>query len=526
MSLASGTHGTRCHLAILACICGVAWALPGCSGGGGATDATTETLGDTTVLPDAIGETATDLSADPAPASDRVEETMADEDVPTQDAAADAPQPADAPQVEVPVEDPGQADAPPADVDPADAPPADEGPGDVADETAQDGIEAGDAIVEELPPTPECCVPHPEWTVGARVCTPAAQPGYTLFNPISSYTTYLVDVCGRVVHTWTSRFLPGSMVYLLPDGSLLRAGREEGLLPCFHGGAGWVQRITWEGEVAWEFKYFGEDFVPHHDIEPMPNGNVLLVVWEKKTAEEAIAAGRDPALLPDGELWPSRIVEVQPVGPDGGNVVWEWRLWDHLVQDLDPDKPNYGVVAEHPELRDINFPHAGLPAAGQKDWLHTNAIRYNAELDQLVMSDREANEIVVIEHGASTGESAGHTGGRYGRGGDLLYRWGNPQACDLGTEADRQLFRQHDPQWIPEGYPGEGNLLIFNNGWERPDVQYSSVDEIVPPMDADGNYLREEGMAFGPAAPAWSYSAPNKADFYAKIGRASCRERV
>ena len=39
---------------------------------------------------------------------------------------------------------------------------------------------------------------------GLRLNTPDASPGYVFFNPNLSLTTYLVDVEGRVVHSWQS----------------------------------------------------------------------------------------------------------------------------------------------------------------------------------------------------------------------------------------------------------------------------------------------------------------------------------
>ena len=52
-------------------------------------------------------------------------------------------------------------------------------------------------------------------------------------------------------------------------------------------------------------------------------------------------------------------MEIEPVPPDDARIVWEWHLWDHLVQDVDPEKPGYGSIADHPELMDINFGNLG-----------------------------------------------------------------------------------------------------------------------------------------------------------------------
>ena len=155
--------------------------------------------------------------------------------------------------------------------------------------------------------------------------------------------------------------------------------------------------------------------------------------------------------------------------------MWQWNAWDHLIQDYDASVDNYGVVADHPELLDINFIGATGNQAGRADWMHCNGIDYNAVLDQIVLSCKNMNEIYIIDHSTTTAEAAGHTGGNSGKGGDLLYRWGNPQAYDSGLSSDQQLFGQHDVQWIEEGRAGAGDLLLFNNGVGRPRVFHLSM---------------------------------------------------
>jgi hypothetical protein len=190
-------------------------------------------------------------------------------------------------------------------------------------------------------------------------------------------------------------------------------------------------------------------------------------------------------------------------------VVWEWHLWDHLVQDFDPGRENYGVVGDHPELLDANYPDWPVD-----DWIHLNSIDYNAELDQILVSSRVWNEIWVIDHSTTSAEAAGHSGGRGGMGGDLLYRWGNPQAYHMGGPGEQVLFGQHDAQWISGDCPGAGDILVFNNGHGRPSGRFSSVDEIVPPLLPDDSYARTPGAAFGPTAAVWSYRAPVPTDFF------------
>jgi Spy/CpxP family protein refolding chaperone len=380
--------------------------------------------------------------------------------------------------------------------------------------------------------------------LGLAINDPRALQGYTLLATMMSKKTYLIDMQGKVVRTWDSTCNPAASAYLLENGHLLRTGSLMGEEMSFGGGpgaGGRVQEFSWNGELVWDFKLFTDKQLPHHDVTRLPNGNMLMIVWDKKTAKEAIAAGRRPEMTGDSHLLPDSLIEVKPTGPTTGAVVWEWHLWDHLVQDFDKSKANYGNVAEHPELVNINYgedalaPVAATKAGADKlksigyvgantasgrpprinpDWTHFNCVAYNPDLDQIVVSVHSFSEFWIVDHSTTTAEAASHSGGRSGKGGDLLYRWGNPRAYRAGTKADQRLFAQHNAHWIPRGLPGEGHLLVFNNGSGRPDGSYSSVDELVLPVDSDGQYLHKPGTAYGPDKPIWSYTAPKKTDFY------------
>src|SRR5262249_12575869 len=108
-------------------------------------------------------------------------------------------------------------------------------------------------------------------------------------------------------------------------------------------------------KLVWDVKFHNEKQLQHHAITRMPNGNVLLIVWERRTAKEAIEAGVKPHLAGDTDMLVDSIIEVKPKGINGGQIVWEWHLWDHLVQDHDRSKANFGDVAAHPELIGVNF---------------------------------------------------------------------------------------------------------------------------------------------------------------------------
>ncbi len=353
-------------------------------------------------------------------------------------------------------------------------------------------------------------------TVGLILNDAGAYEGYTLLAPKHYTTTYLIDNQGRVINTWESDYEPGQSAYLLENGHLLRTCFTRGALTG-GGEGGRIEEYDWDGNMVWEFNYSTDDYMSHHDVEPLPNGNVLMLVVEKKSYAEVIAAGFDPSLLhPEvankGYMLPDSVVEIEPSGANGGTVVWEWHVWDHLIQDFDSNQDNYGVPADQPELVDVN----GWAESGQAVmpfWNHMNSIDYNADFDQLILSVRGSSELWVIDHSTTSAEAASHTGGNYGKGGDLLYRWGNPQTYDAGGAGDQMLFDQHDTQWIEDGYPGAGNILIFNNGLGR---DYSSVDEIVPPVDASGNYSLTTGTAYGPNGLTWTYVADPPADLYSE----------
>ena len=357
-------------------------------------------------------------------------------------------------------------------------------------------------------PTPS---PEPQFAttqVGLIMNEPESFQGYTLFSSgRQNSTAYLIDNEGRVVHTWKS--VNGSMAKLMENGDLLAAKTTEG--------EDGVSRLAPEGSVLWDYELYDQ----HHDIMQMPNGNVMILAREPKTFDEAVAAGANPACVSEDGLLVDYLVEVRPTGPNSGEIVWRWAVWDHLIQDFDPSKANYGLVAEHPELIDVNFRRcASYDRYGrdQDDWIHANSISYHPELDQILLSARNLGEVWIIDHSTTIEEAASHTGGRSGKGGDLLYRWGNPQTYRAGSPADQQLFWAHDAQWIAPGLPGAGNIIIFNNGDEYYGSRrgYSSIEEFTPPLDGFDYRLepREAGSAYGPVRPVWRYVDEPPSDFY------------
>ena len=324
-------------------------------------------------------------------------------------------------------------------------------------------------------------------TMGLLYHDPEVSDGYILMSNRATNDVYLINTCGEVVNQWSfSQRAPVN--YLLENGNILKAGRNV------------LEIHDWDDNVIWEVDVRDFGLGQHHDVEAMPNGNILILMRDIYTPEEAIAQGRRADLVADvDEVQSEKIIEIQPVGTDQLVVVWEWKFWDHLIQDHDNTKPNFGVISDHPELIDLN-----IETQSNLDWIHTNGIDYNPDLDQIVVSARHTSEIYIIDHSTTTAEAASHSGGNSGVGGDFLWRWGNPRMYGQGTVDDQTLFGQHDPSWIPEGYPNEGMISVFSNGLDRvPD--FSSVHLIETQIDSEGNYELTSGI-FEPMEFHWSWS--------------------
>ena len=320
--------------------------------------------------------------------------------------------------------------------------------------------------------------------------------GYALYNKSNNNTAYLIDKDGGTAYTWSCDSPCNYTVLLKDDGNIVRGGVYTDNE--FSGGAvgGMVQEYDASGSLVWEFIYSNSEHCSHHDIAINPiNNSVFITAWEVKSVSELTAAGYDDA---SSEKWPTHILEIQHDGSGGGEIIWEWHIWDHLIQDFDGSKDNYGVVADHPELMDINAitSGGGPPGGSSGDWFHVNGLDYNSDLDQIVFSSRLASEIFIIDHSTTTAEAASHSGGNADKGGDFLYRWGNPSHYGVGDEATIPAA-VHDPRWVQEGRPNEGYIQFFNN---EGDAGNSAVDLINPPLSDDGyNYDYTPGESYLPA---------------------------
>ncbi|MEL7536560.1 MAG: arylsulfotransferase family protein [Pseudomonadota bacterium] len=354
-------------------------------------------------------------------------------------------------------------------------------------------------------------------------------PGYLLWHRSDELkqdvdnATILADASGNVIHVWPSTLTGGGTpAYLLPDGMLARTGTKD--IPYARLGpvasVDTLQIVGKDGNVVWEAsaRAMGELYF-HHDFEPLPNGNILVTTYRAIPAAEALALGWDP--LGAEQVWTDGVFEIKPdLATGGASVIWSWEVVDHLIQDKFPDRSNYGVVADHPDRIDPNFPTNYAPRNTVRQ--HINSVDYNAELGQILISSFIYNEIWIVDRNTTRRQARGERGG-------LLYRYGNPAAYDHGSADSRVFLKQHDANWIDPGLPGAGNVLVHNNNTElqlrRPNDGIvdespvlnnkgsSEVVELSLPLSADGTYDRDADAPYA-ADTVWRWQSPEYfADF-------------
>ena len=311
---------------------------------------------------------------------------------------------------------------------------------------------------------------------------PLSYEGFNLIYPHNQPSVFLLNSCGEIVHRWDDEpnFRPGNTAYITEDGYLYKTKRNAAVAadPIWAGGGGAILEIRdWDNNLMWQFEMNDSLNRLHHDFAITETGNIIALAWELKNVDECIAAGRDTSTLAQNEMWPDWVFEIDPFND---TIVWEWHAWDHLVQDFDETKANFGVIANEPGKIDVNYGRED----GHPDWMHANALDYNPELQQVMISVPYFDELWIIDKTTTTSEAAGSFGGFSGKGGDLMFRWGNPITYQNGTADDQTLFFQHDTHWIDDhvslGHPHYGKIAVFNN---RVGTNYSTVNIINPIWD-------------------------------------------
>lgn len=248
--------------------------------------------------------------------------------------------------------------------------------------------------------------------------------GFTLFAPIgtTNRSVYLIDMDGTEVHRWDMPYAPGLYGYLTERGTLFYNGKipnetHLGKTP-FMGGA--AMEVDWQGRVLWEVKHPEH----HHDGIRLKNGNIMLLCATElpDAIARQVKGGRPGTEFDGGKMLADYLVEMTT----GGDIVWEWRSWEHL-------DPAEDVLTAVQDVRD--------------EWTHGNTISETPDGD-LILSFRNISTVIMVERGS----------------GRIKWKLGAPP-----------LSGQHAPHILANGH-----MLLFDNGPHRLDetFPFSRVLEI------------------------------------------------
>lgn len=300
---------------------------------------------------------------------------------------------------------------------------------------------------------------------------------------------YLMDKNAKIQYEWALSRNIGKDAYLMPDGKLLAKMTVDSSNINFGGQAGIIQLIAKDGTVDWEFTHASDNYITHHDAEMLPNGNILTLVWERKSAEDALKAGSQLGI----DVYPEAVIEVNP---SSNEIVWKWHAWDHLVQEDDASKENYGTIAEHPELINLNF-----ATSYKGDIMHANGLTYDPERKLIFLTINWFSEVWVIDHSTTSAEAAAHKGGKYQKGGDLVYRFGNPRAYN-NNEGVPLFDNVHTPFFVEDVEKPYSHLLVFSNnmGGKKQSVVYE--------LDLSGEFSLKPHTNNEPPV-VWSFTDPD-----------------
>lgn len=288
---------------------------------------------------------------------------------------------------------------------------------------------------------------------GTTIYDPAkAWSGYTVLSTLSTPAVIVIDMNGRVVKRWDGfNVSAGGPARILPGGAVIAstgafAGHQEStalVAQDFSGKPLWQfdhsEQITSDGKTQWSARQ-------HHDwqrsdfpagyysprFNPKPTGGRTLLLTHSSLKNAAIA---------NVELEDDHLIELD----DKGNKTWEWRASDHI------DELGYDAKARAAIKR--------LGVRDRYDWLHSNSATYlgpnkwfdagdkRFAPDNVIMSSRQSSLVWIV-----------------GRNGHVVWKIGPDFSATPELKAIGQIIGQHHAHIIPQGLPGAGNMLIFDNG--------------------------------------------------------------
>jgi hypothetical protein len=328
----------------------------------------------------------------------------------------------------------------------------------------------------------------------------AMEDSYILVNNIMGGKVFLIDKTGTIVQNWEMEYGLGNDCTLLDNGQLLALLKDPDAEITFGGYGGIIRILNQDSSVAKEIKYSSSDEIVHHDIEMLPSGNLLLLVWEKITASTAIEHGYNT----ERELFPEALIEIDP---NTEEVVWSWHSLDHLVQDIDATKLNFGNIPENFRKIDINYEERDEEKI-DGDIMHSNGVTYDKENDVIFLSVNNYSEIWAIDHSTTTQEAKSSNGGNFGFGGDLLYRFGNPTTYQ-NTIGQRLFHNMHNPNLTNLNQ----SMLVYanQNNTLQSKVFEFDLNSLILTFDTNNEPLI-----------TWSYTNP---DLYSRIVSSAIKQK-
>ena len=287
--------------------------------------------------------------------------------------------------------------------------------------------------------------------------------GYTIFQSAMfqgrKATAVLIDMNGNVVNQWKG--LDGFPNKILPSGYVM--GSTEGRNPKygFQDEVDLVQ-VDWEGNIVWRFNKYERVKDPrqkptwmarqHHDYQREGNPVGYYVPGMSPAVEQGntiILCHRNlynPGIS-EKRLLDDVIIEVTWEG----KTVWEWICSDHF-DEMGFSEEAKNVLSRNPSMMKVG--------GGMGDWMHMNSVstlgpnkwfdsgdeRFHP--DNIIVSGRQTNITAIIDK--KTGNIVWKIGPDYNA---------SPELKKLGW-----IIGQHHSHLIPRGLPGEGNILLFDNG--------------------------------------------------------------
>ncbi|MFC1634059.1 aryl-sulfate sulfotransferase [Planctomycetota bacterium] len=296
---------------------------------------------------------------------------------------------------------------------------------------------------------------NPENDTGVTIYDPdRCWNGYTLLSSQSGhqpdpngplYMAILVDMEGNLVKEWALEKVPMKMI---PGGYVWGAAPKPG-------GGRALTLVDWDGNILWQV-----DRNHHHDFQVEGNPVGYYVPGMESTVEggKCLILGKsnpDPNLTAHISEFPLKDDTLWELDADG-NVLWQWKAWEHFEQMGFDD-------AAKDTIRTVR-----VGGGGTTDWTHGNAAAWlgpNKWYDQGDLRFHPENVIISLRTSNITAIVAryDHPDGDWVSG-DIVWRVGPNYSAGTPEHKIGQIIGQHHSHVIPQGLPGAGNILIFDNG--------------------------------------------------------------